>query len=89
MAAAPELMPRVKAAVWVGDRRWNLRLTGGIDVRLPEEDPTAAWMRLAEYEKAHQVLQRDVQVLDLRVPDRLIVRKARRPIGKVGKGRET
>ena len=89
LAAAPELMPRVKAAVWVGDRRWNLRLTGGIDVRLPEEDPTAAWMRLAEYEKVHQVLERDVQVLDLRVPDRLIVRKARRPIGKVGKGRET
>ena len=89
LAAAPELVPMVKAAVWVGDRRWNLRLQGGIDVRLPEEDPTAAWIRLAAYEKAHRVLERDVQVLDLRAPDRLIVRKARRPIGIVGKGRET
>ena len=89
LAAAPELVPMVKSAVWVGDRRWNLRLQGGIDVRLPEVDPTAAWIRLAAYEKAHHVLERDVQVLDLRAPDRLIVRKARRPIGKVGKGRET
>ena len=89
LAAAPELMPMVKAAVWVGGRRWNLRLKNDIDVRLPEEDPAAAWMRLAEYEKAHRVLERDIQVLDLRAPDRLIVRKARRPIGKVGKGRET
>lgn len=89
LAAAPELMPMVKAAVWVGGRRWNLRLKGEIDVRLPEEDPAAAWVRLAEYEKAHRLLERDVQVLDLRAPDRLIVRKAPRPISKVGKGRET
>ncbi len=72
----PDLLSMVQAAVWVGGRRWNLRLTGDIDVRLPEGDPAAAWTRLAEYEKAHRVLERDVQVLDLRIPDRLIVRKA-------------
>jgi len=75
----PELMPLVKAAVWVGGRRWNLRLKGNIDVRLPEKDPRGAWARLAEYERAHRVLERDVQVLDLRLPDRLIVRKVPRP----------
>ena len=89
LGAAPELMPMVKAAVWVGGRRWNLRLRGDIDVRLPEEDPKAAWMRLAEYERTHRLLDRDVQVLDLTAPDRLIVRKAPRPITKLGKGRET
>jgi cell division protein FtsQ len=71
----PELRRLVKAAVWVGGRRWNLRLTGDIDVRLPEDEPQAAWTRLAEYERVHQVLERDVQILDLRIPDRLIVRK--------------
>ncbi|MEK9724664.1 MAG: FtsQ-type POTRA domain-containing protein [Rhodospirillaceae bacterium] len=75
----PELLPLVKAAVWVGGRRWNVRLAGDIDVRLPEKDPKAAWTRLAEYERAHRVLERDVQVLDLRLPDRLIVRKAPKP----------
>ena len=76
LATEPELMVLVKAAVRVGGRRWNLRLKDDIDVRLPEEDIGAAWTRLAEYEKTHQVLERDVQILDLRLPDRLIVRRA-------------
>ncbi len=86
----PELLSMVKAAVWVGGRRWNLRLTGDIDVRLPEGNATAAWMRLAEYEKTHRVLERDVQVLDLRIPDRLIVRKSpSKKSEKPNTGRET
>lgn len=86
LATEPQLMILVRAAIRVGGRRWNLRLKGDIDVRLPEEDAGSAWARLAEYEKTHQVLERDVQVLDLRQPDRLIVRKTRkgkkRPTGK-------
>jgi cell division protein FtsQ len=86
----PELMVRVRAAVRVGGRRWNLRLDNGIDVRLPEDDPEQAWARLAEYERRHRILARDVRVLDLRLPDRLIVRKRQRPApsGAVG-GRQT
>lgn len=79
LATEPELMRLVKAAVRVGGRRWNLRLKGDIDVRLPENNAAAAWTRLAEYEKTHQVLERDVRILDLRLPDRLIVRKPPRP----------
>lgn len=76
LAAEPALRDRVKAAVRVGGRRWDVRLKNDVDVRLPEENPAAAWKRLAEYEHRHGVLERDVQVLDLRIPDRLIVRKA-------------
>ncbi|NQU60664.1 MAG: FtsQ-type POTRA domain-containing protein [Rhodospirillales bacterium] len=76
LATEPQLMTFVRAAIRVGGRRWNLRLKGDIDVRLPEDDTASAWTRLAEYEKTHQVLERDVQVLDLRLPDRLIVRRA-------------
>lgn len=72
----PELMRRVAAAVRVGGRRWNIRLDNGIDVRLPEENPALAWARLAEYERIHKVLAKDIGVLDLRLPDRLIVQKA-------------
>ena len=71
----PELGPRVKSAVRVGQRRWNVRLDNGIDVRLPEVDPAAAWARLAEYERRHRLLGRDISTLDLRLPDRLIVQK--------------
>ena len=86
----PELLPLVEAAVWVGGRRWNIRLAGDIDVRLPEKNAKRAWTRLAEYERAHRVLERDVQVLDLRLPDRLIVRKAPKGTPRAkNKGRET
>jgi cell division protein FtsQ len=84
----PELMARVKAAVRVGGRRWNVRLDNGIDVRLPEENAAAAWARLATYERTHHVLAKDVGVLDLRLPDRLIVQKARQS-GTDGPGTET
>lgn len=88
LSSEPDLMRMVRAAVRVGGRRWNLRLDGGIDVRLPEENAVGAWMRLAEYERSHGVLERDVRVLDLRLPDRLIVRKAPSD-GYDGKGQET
>ncbi|MEE8393744.1 MAG: cell division protein FtsQ/DivIB [Rhodospirillales bacterium] len=80
----PQLMEMVKAAVRVGDRRWNVSLKNGIDVRLPENDPLSAWARLAEFEHRHKVLERDVKVLDLRLPDRLIVREIVRKPGRSG-----
>ena len=58
----------------VGGRRWNLRFAGGIDVRLPEENAAQAWARLAELERKQRLLGRDVIVVDMRLPDRLVVR---------------
>jgi len=72
----PELRPRVAAAVLVRGRRWNVRLDGGIDVRLPETDPRAAWAQLAQMQREQGVLERDVIAIDLRMPDRLVVRTA-------------
>lgn len=90
LQAEPELMDRVRAAVRVSGRRWNLVLENGVDVQLPEDDPRGAWLRLAEYERKHRVLERDVEALDLRLPDRLIVRKASKPKPpRKPKGQET
>ena len=74
MATEPALRARVRAAVRVGGRRWNLRLDGGIEVRLPERAAAAAWRRLAVLEREHAILERDLTAIDLRLPDRLIVR---------------
>jgi cell division protein FtsQ len=71
----PQLMNLAKSAVRIGERRWNVRLRGDIDVRLPAKQAVTAWSRLADYESRHGILSRDVKVLDLRIPDRLIVRK--------------
>ena len=76
LARQPGLRGAVTAAVRVSDRRWNLRLTGGIDVQLPEEAAAEAWDQLAHLEQEHQLLSKDVVLIDLRLPDRMIVRTA-------------
>ena len=71
------LAGRVRAAVRVGDRRWNIYLDsfqGGIAVRLPEGDFGAAWTRLAALEHDHKILERDLDFIDMRLEDRLVVR---------------
>lgn len=73
LATEPELAPRVTAAVRVDDRRWNLRIDDAIDVLLPEENPAAAWARLSELERSSKLLKRDVQTIDMRLPDRLVL----------------
>jgi cell division protein FtsQ len=74
LAAEPALEARVKAAVWVGDRRWNLHFDNGVDVKLPERDGEAAWRELARLERAQGLLQRDLVSIDMRLPDRLVVK---------------
>jgi cell division protein FtsQ len=81
LALEPDLEKRVAAAIRVGSRRWNLRMDAGdgitIDVQLPEANAGAAWSRLAEIERANKLLDRNVSVIDLRDPDRLVVRAVR------------
>lgn len=74
MTRTPDLSTRVAAAVRVGERRWNLKLDDGIEVQLPEEDLADAWAMLVDLDRAEQLLARDVQTVDLRLPDRLVLR---------------
>ncbi|MGH7114791.1 MAG: cell division protein FtsQ/DivIB [Stellaceae bacterium] len=79
LASEPDLAAHVTAAVRVGGRRWNLRLDKAIEVLLPGDDPAAAWADLARLERSSAILRRDVQAIDMRLPDRLVVRLAPRP----------
>ena len=73
LSTEPEIKARVAAAVRVGGRRWNLHLDNGVDVKLPEEDAASAVARLAEINRTNQLVDRDVKVIDLRQPDRLVL----------------
>jgi cell division protein FtsQ len=79
LAGEPALAAHVGAAIWVGDRRWNLRLDDGIEVMLPAGDPAAAWAELARLERKSAILKRDVKTIDMRLPDRLVLRIAAPP----------
>jgi cell division protein FtsQ len=64
----------VRAAVLVGERRWNLRLKNGIDVQLPESDVAAGLERLVALDREKSLITRDIVAIDLRLPDRVTVR---------------
>ena len=74
LTTQPDLQKRVVAAVRVGERRWNLRMNNGADVMLPEGAEIQALARLAELQASHALLDRPLAVVDLRLPDRLVVR---------------
>jgi cell division protein FtsQ len=73
IAAAGPLSERIKAGTYVSGRRWTLKLDG-VDVRLPEIDPAAALARLVRFEREAGLLEKDIIAVDLRMPDRLVVR---------------
>jgi cell division protein FtsQ len=85
----PEMMRRVTHATWVSGRQWNIRIENAIDVRLPADNPEAAWQKLLEMERDHGVLQRDITAVDLRVPEQTTVRKNRKPQPAAVRGNQT
>ena len=76
---APDVKARTQALVRIGERRWNLRLHSGTDVLLPEGHEEAAIQRLAELQRQNQLLDRPMQTVDLRLPDRLVLRPIASP----------
>jgi cell division protein FtsQ len=72
----PALHHRMRGAVRIGERRWNLHFDSfeaGITVRLPETELAASLKRLAVLQRDHNILDRDLASIDLRLEDRLIV----------------
>jgi cell division protein FtsQ len=70
----PELLANVRASVLVAERRWNLRLKNGVDVRLPEFNVERALDQFVALERDVKLSDRDVTAIDLRLPDRVTVR---------------
>jgi cell division protein FtsQ len=88
IASEKTIANRVTAAVRVGGRRWRLHLDNGINVELPEENAAAAWKQLAELDRDSQILARNIEVIDMRLSDRLVVRTVPEPAKEpVKKGR--
>ena len=73
LSEVPVIGRRVRAAVWVGQRRWNLTLDNTVEVMLPEEDAASALKKLAELDAKQQLLSRDIKSVDLRLPDKLVL----------------
>jgi cell division protein FtsQ len=83
----PAIISSTKAAVRVSDRRWNLFMQQGIVIKLPEENTSVALERLNRLVTEQNILERNIQGLDLRLPDRMAV-ETPEPIEKPKNGKK-
>jgi cell division protein FtsQ len=80
LSSLPALQARVAAAVRVGDRRWDLQMNNKTEVMLPVGQEAAALGRLMQLQQSHDLLDRPLVAIDMRLPDRLVLRpRAARP----------
>lgn len=70
----PVLRNRMVAAHWNSGRRWTVQLDHGGSVHLPAHDVTSALDRLMDLEKQRRILAIENQAIDLRMPDRVLLR---------------
>jgi cell division protein FtsQ len=64
----PQITRDLAALSRIGDRRWDLIFYSGLRVQLPENGVAQALHQLDNYQTTDQLLDRDVTVIDLRVP---------------------
>ena len=72
--SAGDLRSRIRAGILVGERRWTLKMTTGLDVKLPENDPEGAIAQFARLARESRLLDKDLVSIDLRVPGRMYAR---------------
>lgn len=78
LSSFPKIMQRVKSAVRVGGRRWNLILDDiktGTQIYLPDTNIYLALQRLNRLQEESRLLDKDLEKIDVRIPDRLIVKE--------------
>lgn len=73
------LYGRIKTAVRVGNRRWDLIFDNGVRVKLPEDfaskySGSHAWSKFVRLQQKHRLLEREVSVIDMRIEDRIVMR---------------
>jgi len=73
-AAVDPIADRVRGLVYVGERRWDVVLTQDQRILLPEQNPVQALERVLVLNQAQDLLDRDLRVVDLRLPNRPTLR---------------
>lgn len=71
--AAPKVKDETYAAVLVAERRWNLRLRSGVEVKLPEDGFSAALADLDALQTREDLFGKWIKVIDLRTAGRTVV----------------
>lgn len=65
----------ISSAIRVGNRRWDIRLHNGIEIKLPELSPLYAWRKLIDLHDKNKILKSDIQSIDLRAKDKIFIQQ--------------
>jgi cell division protein FtsQ len=71
----PKIRKQLVFAVRVGRRRWNIKINRGITVKLPESGIMHSLGIFEEISDGNGFFNEDIDAIDLRIPDRVIVTK--------------
>jgi cell division septal protein FtsQ len=72
--AAHNLIGDLDYLEWIDGRRWNLVTLGGITIMLPENNPISAIGNIVMLDKKHNILSKDIKVIDMRDDTRILVK---------------
>lgn len=76
LEAAPAISPQVRAAEWVGNRRWNLTFKSNQVLALPqgEDEAATALVSFARLDGQNRLIGGEVTTFDMRAPPRIYMR---------------
>ncbi|TWJ09493.1 cell division protein FtsQ/DivIB [Altererythrobacter ishigakiensis] len=76
LEAAPAIRPQVRAAEWIGNRRWNLTFKTNQVLALPQGDDEAATalVSFARLDGQNRLIGGEVTTFDMRAPPRIYMR---------------
>ncbi len=69
--SSKKLSPLVSGASKIGGRRWDITLSNGIKVMLPEENPVNSWKKLEELDGKNAILSKKINYVDMRIENQL------------------
>ncbi len=72
LSSNPSLFSRIKSALRIGERRWNLILDNGILIKMPEKNVLDAWSKLDKI-LSIRGSEIDLKVIDLRNDDKIFL----------------
>jgi cell division protein FtsQ len=81
LASSGDLHDKIRAGTLVAQRRWNVTMSAGMLVKLPEVEPQVALAELAILQHDWHVIDRDVLSLDMRLPGRMVARLSEEAAG--------
>lgn len=86
LAAAPALRDRVRAAAWVGNRRWDITFDTGETLALPQDEAAHALARFAAMNAQRALLGKGWLRFDMRDPAKLVLRRPGQDASRVVPG---